>query len=162
MNTENNRILKNLTSLNLFVLVSTTAVFLLQAGCRNDSPLTTAKVSGTVKTQDGQPLSNGRVLFGPLDTKSDGLSGKLARGKIENGKFKLTTYNRGDGAVVGRHRVAIKELSNFDDEMIEEYDLPPKHGCKISPEFSEVEVVSGKNFFEFVVIPKSQEEIEDQ
>lgn len=127
-------------------------------GCGSGSPIPTARVTGTITTPDGKPVENGRIIFGPLDVKSSGLSGKAARGNIENGKFELTTYNRGDGAVIGKHRVALKELSNFDDEMIKEYDLPPKHGCKISPEFQEVEVVSGKNFFEFVAIPRSKEE----
>ena len=145
-----------------FVLIAAMAVCLVQAGCRNNTPLPTASVSGTVKTEDGKVISNGRIMFGPLDANSDGLSGKLARGNIdENGKFVLTTYNNGDGAVVGRHRVALKELSNFDDELIEEHGLPPKHGHKISPEFAEVEIVSGKNFFEFIAIPRSKEESDD-
>ena len=66
--------------------------------------------------------------------------------------------NRGDGAVVGRHRVAIKELADFDEEVSAELDLPPKHGCKISPEFAEVEVVSGSNVFELIAIPRTQKE----
>ena len=136
-------------------------LFVISVGCRNDSPIPTAKVSGTITTQDGQPLKSGRIIFGPLDIHSSGLSGKAARGNIENGKFNLTTYNSGDGAVIGKHRVALKEISNLDDELIKEYDLPPKHGCKISPEFAEVEVVSGKNFFEFIAVPRSLEESEE-
>lgn len=145
-------------SLGWSVFASATAMFLISLpGCRNSSPLPTAEVTGIVTTQDGKPIESGRIVFGPLDVNEEGLSGKAARGNIENGKFELTTYNRGDGAVVGRHRVALRELTSLDEELAREYDLPPKHGCKISPEFEEVEVKSGSNYFEFTAIPRSEE-----
>ena len=142
----------------LVVKVSVVAACLVQAGCGSSSPLPIARVTGTVKTQDGELLESGRILFGPIDTDAEGRSGKVASGMIQNGEFVLTTYSRGDGAVIGRHNVSLRESHNMDDELIAEHNLPPKHGCKISPEFAQVEVVSGKNVFEFVAVAKPEDE----
>lgn len=57
-------------------------------------------VQGTVQFE-GKPLRYGSVMFQPE-------SGQPARGTIQpDGSFVLTTYNKGDGAVVGTHRVRI-------------------------------------------------------
>ena len=57
-------------------------------------------VSGKVLI-DGKPLTHGYVRFAP-----DGSRPSMGR-LDENGNFRLTCYEPGDGAVVGRHRVAI-------------------------------------------------------
>jgi hypothetical protein len=57
-------------------------------------------VSGQVLI-DGQPLSYGFIRF------SSG-EGRPALGRLDNeGRFRLTTYDSGDGAIVGLHRIAI-------------------------------------------------------
>jgi hypothetical protein len=75
------------------------------AGC-NQSPYPVAPVQGIV-TIDGQPMSAGRVMFAPV--AKDGLnSGRPAFGEIQqDGRFALSTYGDGDGAVVGEHWVSI-------------------------------------------------------
>jgi hypothetical protein len=55
--------------------------------------------SGTV-TYKGQPVETGTIQFVPA-------KGRAASGAIENGKFTLSTYADGDGAVPGAHQVGI-------------------------------------------------------
>lgn len=58
-------------------------------------------VKGTV-TYKGKPLTGGAVRFEPED------GGREAAGNIEpDGSFTLTTFQAGDGAVAGKHRVAV-------------------------------------------------------
>jgi hypothetical protein len=88
--------------------VAIVALWLTQGGCESKSGLETAKVRGSV-TLDGQPLSGSvSVLFEPET------AGKMATGLVQHdGSFELTTYVAGDGAVVGKHRVAISPLVPF-------------------------------------------------
>ena len=57
----------------------------------------------------GDPISSGRVQFSPKQPDPDAIeAGKPARGVIgPDGTFTLSTYERGDGAVVGVHSVAV-------------------------------------------------------
>jgi hypothetical protein len=60
-----------------------------------------AKVSGRV-TYAGRPVSGGKVLFYPE-------AGRMALGEIgPDGRYTLTTFQPGDGALIGGHRVAIE------------------------------------------------------
>ena len=78
----------------IFAFLGTTIL-----GCNNNPP--TAKVMGTVKLE-GKPMTSGRVLFLPIG------GGKQAIGKIEeDGRFELTTFKSGDGALVGRHHAVV-------------------------------------------------------
>jgi len=70
------------------------------SGCGGTDRLETAEVTGKV-TLDGQPLSHGTVIFAPergrgatADNQSDG-------------SFTLSTYRRGDGAIVGMHKISV-------------------------------------------------------
>ena len=57
-------------------------------------------VSGQVLI-DGKPLTRGDILFAPLE-------GRSSRGRLDQeGRFTLTCYDDGDGAVIGTHQVAI-------------------------------------------------------
>jgi hypothetical protein len=59
-----------------------------------------SRVFGRVQI-DGQPLKHGTVMFIPE-------SGRFATGSLdENGEYELTTFEKGDGAVQGKYRVAI-------------------------------------------------------
>jgi len=70
----------------------------LAAGCSDRPKL--AKVKATV-TLDGKPLAYGTVTL-----EAKGL--RPATGKIVNGEVvEFTTYDQGDGASVGSHRVAV-------------------------------------------------------
>ena len=72
----------------------------LVIGCSGGGALDTAEVTGTV-TYNGKPLPYGSVSFRPK-------AGSPATGKIQSdGSFTMTTYNNGDGAIVGTHEVLI-------------------------------------------------------
>lgn len=79
-------------------------VLLLAApwGCGQSNPdlPRTTHTSGTV-TYQGKPLEKGTITF-----ISD--TGHLATGELQpDGTYELTTFEAGDGAVVGHHRVKI-------------------------------------------------------
>ena len=71
-----------------------------QIGCSSAHELETAPVRGTV-TLDGTPVSAGGVRFVP----------ELGRGATaaiaEDGTYVLGTYRQSDGAIVGKHKVAV-------------------------------------------------------
>jgi hypothetical protein len=67
---------------------------------------TLGKVQGKV-TYQGKPLDGGRVLFTPVAGKG-GESGQSASGEIDsNGTYEMTTFNTGDGAILGQHIVTV-------------------------------------------------------
>lgn len=74
-------------------------------GCGSDN-FPTAPASGTVICQ-GKPVSGGMVYFSPIGTGGkSAVTGKPASGSVgDDGKFVLTTYQDGDGAVIGQHHV---------------------------------------------------------
>jgi hypothetical protein len=76
------------------------------AGC-SKSPYELAPVEGRV-TIDGVPMPIGKVMFAPTAQEGNSNPGKPAFGAIQpDGSFKLSTYDDGDGAVVGVHWVTI-------------------------------------------------------
>jgi hypothetical protein len=69
-------------------------------GCGRGRP-ETSPVSGHV-TYGGKPVPSGRIVFYPGH-------GRSAMGTIEpDGSYRLTTFDSGDGALLGRHRVTIE------------------------------------------------------
>jgi len=73
---------------------------LLLAGCGSGRP-ETVPVSGKI-TYDGKPVTEGKIVFHPEQ-------GRSASGQIgPDGSYTLTTFDKGDGAVLGKHRVTIK------------------------------------------------------
>lgn len=74
------------------------ALCVLLAGCGSGAKL--GRVTGTVSV-DGKPVTQGTIMFIPAD-------GKAAVGSIgPDGHYTLTTFDDGDGALVGEHRVTI-------------------------------------------------------
>jgi hypothetical protein len=72
------------------------------AGCGPDRPQTVS-VTGTV-TLDGAPIEGATVGFTPEG------GGRPATGTTDaSGKFALTTFEEGDGALPGRHTVTISK-----------------------------------------------------
>ena len=68
------------------------------AGCSQDSKF--GRVHGVVRL-DGKPLATGTVRFVPD-------AGRGASGTIQqDGSFVLGTSGKSDGAVIGKHRVAV-------------------------------------------------------
>lgn len=113
-------------------------------GCGSGGP--TAPVSGKVRV-DGQPVNGGVVTFAPVGT--EGTVGKPAAGAVQSdGTFVLGTDAKGDGAVIGRHRVI------YSPPTVESPPLPEgKHDeappaspyAGLIPKEAEVEVKPGSN-----------------
>jgi hypothetical protein len=98
----------------------TLVVFVLIAlsGCGDGRP-NRVPVSGTVLI-DGQPLTRGYVKFVPAN-------GRPSVGTIgEAGKFTLTCFDGGDGAIPGTHRVQVAANRIISANKIEWY-APPKY-----------------------------------
>jgi hypothetical protein len=77
------------------------------AGCSGDPNLPKlGKVHGKV-TFKGKPVDSGTVTFNPIQGKG-GETGQNATGQIESdGSYAMTTFNTGDGAILGQHVVAV-------------------------------------------------------
>lgn len=77
------------------------------SGCSADPNMPKlGKVSGKVSYQ-GKPLDAGRVVFTPVAGKG-GESDQGASGEINSdGSYEMTTFNTGDGVVLGQHIVTV-------------------------------------------------------
>lgn len=84
-------------SLVIFVVV-------LLAGCSGSDRPPLAKVSGVV-TLDKAPVEGAAVMFMPV------AGGRPAQGLTDaQGKFTLTTFDEGDGAIIGEHKVTVTKV----------------------------------------------------
>lgn len=86
------------------------------SGCNSHDPdrPKLGKVSGKV-TYKGQPVTKGSVTFTPASGKG-GETGQVASGQIEpDGSYELTTFNTGDGAILGQHIVTVQALVGDSD-----------------------------------------------
>jgi hypothetical protein len=92
-------------------------VLFLALGCGDHRPKT-AVVRGTV-TYKGKPVPNGTVNFVSA-------SGPAATGEIgPDGSYRLTTFRKGDGAVLGAHKVVIVAMQKNDAQIEAFTPLPP-------------------------------------
>lgn len=74
------------------------------AGCGRKAVAPTAAAAG-VLTCDGKPLPGMNLTFTPV-------AGRSATGTTDaEGRFSLSTFKRGDGAVPGKHRVTLSSPS---------------------------------------------------
>ncbi len=109
------------------------AVLLVFAGCGERLP-ETVPVSGRV-TWQGEPLGEGRIVFHP-QAVAKGLRERPAIGELdEQGRFALSTFRTGDGAVPGDYRVCVfsyvsDQASAEDDVSIPEtvWRIPQRYG----------------------------------
>jgi len=84
-------------------------------GC-SQSPYELATVEGVV-TIDGAPFTEGKVMFAPIAQGSDGKAGRTAFGRLDAaGRFTLSTYQEGDGCVVGDHWITLIRVGQVDAE----------------------------------------------
>lgn len=120
------------------------AYLLALTGCRPDYQLDMAPARGVV-TLDGKPLSAGSVLLVP--DRGRGAGGTLA----SDGTFVLTTYRPGDGAILGKHKVAVlpMQTDSETDDIPEGYVPIPARYKNAASSGLEVEVKPGEeNVFE--------------
>lgn len=132
--------LNSVTALVFFACITA----LVGCGAKGDFP--TAYVDGTINKADGTPIQSGKIKFAPVSSDSESKSGKAAYGRIKDGKFELTTYSDGDGAVVGTHTVYLSEARARDGNV--------KHNCELAPESKTIEIVEGSNEITLVAVPK--------
>lgn len=89
---------------SLVLLIAPCGIMLLAAGC-GDNKFPVRPAQGKVVC-NGQPVTIGSVSFVPIGEPGTLETGKSASATIgQDGKFVLTTFNRFDGAIVGKHRV---------------------------------------------------------
>jgi hypothetical protein len=82
-----------------------------------------APVTGTV-TVDGVPFTTGKVMFAPIARGEDRRAGRPALGRLQSdGSFTLSTYEEGDGAVVGEHWATVIRID--DDGGVPSPIVPP-------------------------------------
>ena len=87
-----------------FFSLALSLLTVLWAGCGGPERPNMAPVSGVVSFQ-GQPLVGAQVSF------HNDKSPRVASGVTDaQGKFTLTTFDPGDGAIIGEHRVSIAKL----------------------------------------------------
>jgi len=93
---------------HLLSLVAGLGLVFQLSGCSSHDPNMPklGKVHGKVSYQ-GKTLDSGRVVFTPVAGKG-GDSGQGATGEINSdGSFEMTTFNTGDGAILGQHVVTV-------------------------------------------------------
>lgn len=118
----------------------------------------TCPVQGKVVYPDGTPVVAGMVMFESMNPET-----KVgAEGGIEaDGSFRLSTFTKGDGAVEGRHRVAVVPLRPNPRRGGQDEDAPrprPTQAPVFDPRFMdfktsglELMVTRGKNDFTITV-----------
>jgi len=104
----------------------------LSSGCGGDGRPRLVRVEGTV-TLDGQPLEGAIVAFQPIVEDKAKFQRPSSGVTDPSGKFQLKTYEPGDGAPVGKYRVAIvkrevvgKLPDDFNSEMSESVNMTYK------------------------------------
>ena len=70
-------------------------------------PPPTVPVGGKVYLPGGAPLTGGRIVYKPKEVGRQEASGEIGT----DGSYKLTSYNKDDGAVVGDYVVVIEPIS---------------------------------------------------
>lgn len=121
------------------------------SGCNETKDLLpTTKVDGNVSFQ-GSPLESGTITFFPV------AGGKHAIGLIvKNGDFSLSTYETGDGAVLGQHKVVIDVPYEMPDGVPAPDSVPriPTKYSKLETTPLIVDITSdGENKFPFTLEP---------
>ena len=106
-----------------------------------------AKVEGVVMFK-GKPLPEGEIHFHPEDPQCNPGSAMIE----QDGTFELSTYERHDGATVGKHKVTIVIQPHLDGSVPDPpIQIPRKYGNPDATPLS-VEVESGKtNEFELTI-----------
>jgi hypothetical protein len=112
-------------------------VVLLLGGCGSSGEHAVAETRGTV-TYNGQPVPDVVVSFTPQATGDAKTPGKSATGRTDaQGEFVLSTYEIGDGAVVGRHAVLV---SSEDPNKPLPGKTPPDLIVEVEPGSNNIEI----------------------
>lgn len=105
-------------------VVLASALLLFLSGCGGGRP-DVEPVKGKVVC-NGQPVTVGSVAFVPIGAPGSEAGGRPAIGTVgPDGTFVLTTYETGDGAIVGKHRVEYVASDEHAEEE-EQGEAPPE------------------------------------
>ncbi len=89
------------------------ALCLTIAGCGGPERPEMVPVSGVVLDKDGKPVVGAQVVFKNANAPRE------AQGTTDSeGKFRLTTFENFDGAVIGEHKISVAKVqtdASFDD-----------------------------------------------
>ena len=90
-------------------------------GCNSqpESPIPLKQIAGTV-TLNGEPLPAGSITFMPVAGTNS------STGEIVEGKFKLSTFSKDDGAPAGEYKVAVTAWTTLPDMGVEGVPAIPK------------------------------------
>lgn len=107
-----------------------------------------AQVTGKV-TANGQPVTEGTLLFSPIAGSTEGEGAIPATAEIQSdGTFTVSTEKPGDGAAVGKHRISytppIPEAPDWDGYG-KKPEVPKSPFAGFTPTTAEVEIKSGAN-----------------
>lgn len=90
-----------------FFISIATAMMVIFAGCGGSDKPATTPVSGVV-TFDGQPLTEGTISFFSMTESGKGVVNRPAIGILgAEGKYTLSTFAPGDGAIPGEYQVVV-------------------------------------------------------
>ena len=132
------------------LLLSLAACLTAGCGAQRDPKLpATVPVSGKVSLK-GAPLEIGTITFHPDEnSKGNPADGRLLAG----GEFALSTYQSGDGAVLGKHKVTIQIPPRLDGEPPRPASLfvPKEYTAVQSTPLTAEVTEKGENHFEFTV-----------
>jgi hypothetical protein len=95
-------------------LSAVVSLLLMVTGCSGAGRPPLGKVSGKV-TYNGKSVTAGSVIFTPVQGSQSEAS-RIATGQIEaDGSYFLTTFDTGDGAVLGQHVVTVDSRGDPDE-----------------------------------------------
>ena len=117
---------------------------LLVAGCSGSNRPSLAPVSGVV-TWRGDPVAGAEVMFMPT-------GGRPATGTTDaDGRYRLSTFAKDDGALVGRHKVTITKRVPINDQPYapERSEIPANYGTAATSGLEADVAAPGPNEFEF-------------
>lgn len=123
------------------------ALLIPVAGCSGSSRPDTAPVTGLV-TYKGEPVAEAQVSFIPAQ-------GRPASGATgADGRFELSTFEAGDGALLGDHTVTVMKMApapgEEDDMYAEQLSLiPEKYANLQTSPLKATVTATGPNEFEF-------------
>lgn len=126
---------------------------LIGCGGRQGAEYRTAPVRGVVVFQ-GQPVTAGTISLQPKEVAgaAEGRTGRPASGELQaDGSFVLSTYQPGDGAVVGKHRVMFLPKA-AGAESYEDRPTPSPY-LGLMPKEQEVEIKPGNNELTIELVP---------
>ncbi len=119
----------------------------LMAGCSGPKKPELAPVTGVV-TWRGEPVAGAEVMFMPA-------GGRPAAGTTDSeGRFRLSTVVKDDGALIGHHKITISKRMPINDKpYAPEQNEIPGHYATLATSGLEADVVApGPNEFEFPLV----------